>query len=120
MDKQVQKEIAELSEIIREKDGGKKYAKAQFNIGTKYIEEGNTEKAIEHWNKITRNDDKELFAKAQFNIGLNYDKQGNTEKATEYWNKIIRNDDKKVFASVSQVLKKGGLFILDFLNEKWL
>ena len=98
MDKQVQKEIAELSEIIREKDGGKKYAKAQFNIGTKYIEEGNTEKAIEHWNKITRNDDKELFAKAQFNIGLNYDKQGNTEKATEYWNKIIRNDDKEVFA----------------------
>ena len=98
MDKQVQKEIAELSEIIREKDGGKKYAKAQFNIGTKYIEEGNTEKAIEHWNKITRNDDKELFAKAQFNIGLNYDKQGNTEKAIEYWNKIIRNDDKKVFA----------------------
>ena len=32
MDKQVQKEIAELSEIIREKDGGKKYAKAKTII----------------------------------------------------------------------------------------
>ena len=78
--RQVQKEIAELSEIIREKDGGKKYAKAQFNIGTKYIEEGNTEKAIEHWNKITRNDDKEVFARAQLNIASQYANKKNKKK----------------------------------------
>ena len=29
-------------------------------------------------------------------------------------------DDKKVFASVGNVLKNGGVFILDFLNEQWV
>lgn len=29
-------------------------------------------------------------------------------------------DDKKVFASVRNVLKEGGFFVLDFLNEKWV
>ena len=30
------------------------------------------------------------------------------------------SDDKKVFASVRDVLKKGGYFVLDFLNEQWV
>lgn len=29
-------------------------------------------------------------------------------------------DDQKVFQSISNVLKEGGFFVLDFLNEKWV
>lgn len=98
MDKEIQRKIEDLSLITREKDGGKAYAEAQFTIGQIYDEQGNSDKAIEHWNKISRDDDKEMFAKAQFNIGLEYDEQLNTEKVIEHWNKITRNDHKEVFA----------------------
>ena len=72
MDKEIQRKIEDLSLITREKDGGKAYAEAQFMIGQIYDEQGNSDKAIEHWNKISRDDDKEMFAKAQFNIVVNY------------------------------------------------
>lgn len=98
MDKEIQRKIEDLSLITREKDGGKAYAEAQFMIGQIYDEQGNSDKAIEHWNKISRDDDKEMFAKAQFNIGVNYYQQGDTQKALEAWQSISREDDAETFA----------------------
>ena len=98
MDKEVQKEIAELSKITREKDGGEEYAKAQFNIGTKYLEQGESQKALQAWQSISREDNKSLFAQAQFNNGLIYIQQGDSQKALKAWQSISHEDDCQQFA----------------------
>ena len=99
MDKELQKEIAELSKITREKDGGEEYAKAQFNIGTKYLEQGESQKALQAWQSISHEDDCQQFAYAQFNIGVYYEEQGNSQRALEAWQKISRKDDGEIFAN---------------------
>lgn len=50
-----------------------------------------------------------------------------TEKAAAVFNLFTsfgyfenKNDDKKVFQSVKNSLKENGVFVLDFLNEKWV
>ena len=98
MDKELQKEIAELSKITREKDGGEEYAKAQFNIGTKYLEQGESQKALQAWQSISREDNKSLFAQAQFNNGLIYIQQGDSQKALKAWQSISHEDDCQQFA----------------------
>ena len=98
MDEQVQKEIAELSKITREKDGGEKYAEAQLEIGRKYVDLKDDKKALKAWQGISREDNTKEFAKAQLNIGVNYYQQGDTQKALEAWQSISREDDAETFA----------------------
>ena len=98
MDKEVQKEIAELSKITREKDGGEKYAEAQLEIGRKYVDLKDDKKALKAWQGISREDNTKEFAKAQLNIGVNYYQQGDTQKALEAWQSISREDDAETFA----------------------
>ena len=66
------------------------YAKAYYNMGIAYADQGNTAKEIESYKKAIELDPDD--AAACYNLGNTYKDQGNLTKAIELWEKAIEVD----------------------------
>lgn len=91
-------QIAAWHKVTREKNGGDNFAKAQFNIGSVYLENNNLEKALKAWNKIKLSDNQELYAQLRVDIGVVFKKLGDNETALNEWKKVKFSDNPEAYA----------------------
>ncbi|WP_370470111.1 tetratricopeptide repeat protein [Snodgrassella alvi] len=99
-DDKVNKQIEELSKISRD-DGKEEYAKAQFKLGSIYVDIKQVyEEAIRFYSNVTKVDAPEPYAKAQFNLSLIYKgiKQ-DYDKAVQFFSNITRDDAPELYAN---------------------
>lgn len=87
-------EIKQLEQISREKDGNDEFAKAQFDISSKYSQLGELDNAIKALRQIALEDSKELYNKAQSYLEI-YQKIKRTDKQDDdFWIEIAEKFEK--------------------------
>lgn len=97
LDEATKTQIAAWQTVTREKNGGDSFAKAQFNIGSVYLENNNLESALKAWNKIERLDNLELYAQLRVDIGTLFKERDNADRALIEWKKVERLDDVEAY-----------------------
>lgn len=112
LDESTRKEIEELLQVTREKNGEEVFADAQATIGDLLIRENKPKKAIKAWSKVKRSDNLPLYVKLQVNIGIAFRECGNIENALKSWRNVTRSDNQEVYAHaqfyIGLALKENG------------
>lgn len=83
---------------------GQADASAYFTYANLFDKQGNTEKAIENWQKAIELSPN--YAEAHFNLGVGYFKQQKMDKAREYWEKVLlMRPDSDTLRATEEALK---------------
>lgn len=99
LDDKTRKEVEELLQVTREKDGFKLFLVAQVKLGKLLLDNSLNEDAIKIYSEIQRSDDPSLYAAAQYTIGEIIETEGNREGALTYFKSIKHSDDPKIYAA---------------------
>lgn len=97
LDEATRKEIEELQNVTREKDGVEAFVNAQHRLGHIYASHDDLIQAMEVWGNVQKSDGLEAYSYALYNKGLACAKLGDTENAIAFWNKVKRKWGKETF-----------------------
>ena len=96
---------------INHDDDPETYARAQFNLGIVYKDQGKLDQAIKTWSNINHDDDPQAYARAQNNLGNTYNGLGKLDQAIKTWLKVRHDDDPRAY--VEAQLGLGEAYSLD-------